>query len=353
MCSTDSGGPVAGFAGTQTVETPETATRLAIPIEPVDSVTVTTLVDNVTDLTAPDTGPATRPSLAGAGDHRVSDGLFDGGWAVEGLVAEHGFSALVTVTRNGRDHHLLFDAGLSPHALSTNMRILGVDPGAVETIVLSHGHFDHISGLAGFVRDVGRVNVPVVIHPEFWTRRRLVIPGKDPVELPTASRRALEATGFTVVEDRQPSFLLDRSVLITGEVDRTSGFEKGFPPQQAWRNGTWEPDPLVLDDQALIVNVRGKGLVVLTGCGHAGIVNITRYAQRLTGIGQVHAVMGGFHLGGPMFEPLIPQVCDALATVNPDVIVPAHCTGWNAQRALADRFPAAFIPNTVGTRYRL
>lgn len=350
MCSTDSG-PVPGFAGT--TQAARTASPLAIPLEPVDSVTVTTLVDNIADLTAPDTGPATRPSLADAGRNRVDDTLFAGNWAVEGLVAEHGFSALVTVTKNGTDHHLLFDAGLSPHALSTNMRILGVDPGSIETIVLSHGHFDHVSGLGGFVRAVGRVNVPVVIHPEFWSRRRLVIPGKDPVELPTASRRSLEETGFTIMEDRQPGFLLDNSVLITGEVDRTSGFEPGFPPQQAWRNGGWEPDPLVLDDQALIVNVRGKGLVVLTGCGHAGIVNITRYAKRLTGIDQVHAVMGGFHLGGPMFEPLIPQVCDALATVNPDVIVPAHCTGWAAQRALADRFPSAFIPNTVGSRYRL
>jgi 7,8-dihydropterin-6-yl-methyl-4-(beta-D-ribofuranosyl)aminobenzene 5'-phosphate synthase len=136
-------------------------------------------------------------------------------------------------------------------------------------------------------------------------------------------------------------------------VDRTSGFEPGFPPQQAWRDGRWEPDPLVLDDQALIVNVRGKGLVVLTGCGHAGIVNITRYAKRLTGIEKVHAVMGGFHLGGPLFEPLIPRVCAELETVEPDVIVPAHCTGWAAQRALAERFPAAFIQNTVGTRFLL
>jgi len=142
-------------------------------------------------------------------------------------------------------------------------------------------------------------------------------------------------------------------VLITGEVDRTSGFEPGFPPQQALRGGRWEPDPLVLDDQALILNVRDKGLVVLTGCGHAGIVNITRYARRLTGLDTLYAVIGGFHLGGPLFEPLIPRVCAELGKLSPAVIVPAHCTGWAAQRALADRFPAASIPNTVGTRFEL
>jgi 7,8-dihydropterin-6-yl-methyl-4-(beta-D-ribofuranosyl)aminobenzene 5'-phosphate synthase len=169
----------------------------------------------------------------------------------------------------------------------------------------------------------------------------------------TTSRRALEGAGFTIIEERQPSFLLGGSVLITGEVDRTSGFEPGFPPQQALRGSQWVPDPLVLDDQALILNVRGKGLVVLTGCGHAGIVNTTRYARRLTGLDQVYAVMGGFHLGGPLFEPLIPRVCAEIEKMSPAVIVPAHCTGWAAQRAFAERFPAAFIQNTVGTRFEL
>jgi 7,8-dihydropterin-6-yl-methyl-4-(beta-D-ribofuranosyl)aminobenzene 5'-phosphate synthase len=348
MCDTGTALPP-GFAAAPARA--ETAPRLAIPLEPVDSVTVTTLVDNAADLLAADTGPASRPHLGDG--RRAGSPLFEEGWAYEGLVAEHGFSALITVTRGTRTHRLLFDAGLSPHALSTNMRVLGLDPGSVEAVVLSHGHFDHTTGLAGFIRAVGRANLPVIIHPEFWDRRRLVIDGQDPVELPTVSRRALEDAGFAIVEDRRPSFLLGGSVLITGEVDRTSGFEPGFPPQQAWRGGRWEPDPLVLDDQALVVHVRGKGLLVLTGCGHAGIVNIARYARRLTGIDRLCAVMGGFHLGGPVFEPLIPLVCDELQALAPDVIVPAHCTGWAAQRAFAERFPGAFIPNTVGTRYLL
>lgn len=325
--------------------------RLSIPLEAVDDVTITTLVDNVTDLLATDAGPARRPFIGDA--KRGPSALFENGWTYEGLIAEHGFSALVTVTAGAARHQVLFDAGLSPDALVTNMHRLGLDPGDIDVVVLSHGHSDHTAGLDGFIRAVGRASLPVIIHPEFWNRRRLVIPGRDPVELPTTSRRALEGAGFTLVEERQPSFLLGGSVLVTGEVDRTSGFEPGFPPQQALRGDRWEPDPLVLDDQALVLNVRGKGLVVLTGCGHAGIVNITRYARRLTGQDTVYAVMGGFHLGGPLFEPLIPRVCAELEQLSPQVIVPAHCTGWAAQRALADRFPAAFIQNTVGTRFRL
>jgi 7,8-dihydropterin-6-yl-methyl-4-(beta-D-ribofuranosyl)aminobenzene 5'-phosphate synthase len=279
--------------------------------------------------------------------------VFEDDWTREGLIAEHGFAALITVTAGGSTHRLLFDAGLSPDGLVSNMRALGVDLGSIEAIVLSHGHSDHTAGLDGFIHAVGRTSLPVMIHPEFWNRRRLVIPGHDPVELPTTSRSALEGAGFTIIEDRQPSFLFGGSVLITGEVDRTSGFEPGFPPQQAWLDGGWQPDPLVLDDQALIVNVRDRGLMVITGCGHAGVVNIARYARRLTGDQPLYALLGGFHLGGPLFEPLIPQVLDDLAALNPAVLVPAHCTGWRAQHAMSARFPAAFVPNAVGTSFRL
>ena len=93
--------------------------------------------------------------------------------------------------------------------------------------------------------------------------------------------------------------------------------------------------------------------MVMTGCGHAGVVNICRYAQRLTGDVPLYAVIGGFHLSGPLFEPLIPRVLDDLAALHPRVLVPAHCTGWRGQHALAARFGTALIPNSVGTRFHL
>jgi 7,8-dihydropterin-6-yl-methyl-4-(beta-D-ribofuranosyl)aminobenzene 5'-phosphate synthase len=142
-------------------------------------------------------------------------------------------------------------------------------------------------------------------------------------------------------------------VLITGEVARTTGFETGMPFHEADFGAGWEPDPLILDDQALIVHLRGAGLVVLTGCGHAGIVNIVRYAQRLTGVDRLHAVLGGFHLNGPLFAPIVLPTVDALADLAPDVVVPAHCTGWDAAHAIAGRLPDAFLQNSVGTRFEL
>jgi 7,8-dihydropterin-6-yl-methyl-4-(beta-D-ribofuranosyl)aminobenzene 5'-phosphate synthase len=323
-----------------------------VPLEPVDSVTITTLMDNVTDGLMPDQGPANRPGLRV--DPRVPTATTASGDTADPLVAEHGFAALVTVVKAGREHRFLFDTGVSPDGMVQNMRRLGVDPGSIEAIVCSHGHFDHTGGLDGLIRVLGgRVNLPVLLHPHFWRQRRVLLPGRDPLELPTTSRAALVGAGFDIIEEREPSFLFGRSVLITGEVARTTGYEPGFPPQQAWLQDRWEPDPLVLDDQAVLINVQDKGLVVITGCGHAGVVNICRYARRLTAGTPLYSIIGGFHLGGPRFEPLIPRVLADLGAMTPQVIVPSHCTGWRAQHAMSAHFGDAFVPNTVGTVFTL
>jgi 7,8-dihydropterin-6-yl-methyl-4-(beta-D-ribofuranosyl)aminobenzene 5'-phosphate synthase len=320
-----------------------------IALDTVEAVGITTLVDNVTDSLLADVGPAKRRSMASV--PRVPVSLFTGGDSDDALRAEHGFSALVEVIKGERRTCVLFDAGRTPDGVVENMRRLDISPGDIDIIVLSHGHWDHVTGIEGIVRELGRVSMPVLIHPEFWTRRRLAFPGRDPYELPTTSKNALVGAGFDIVEQRQPSFLLDGSLLVTGEVDRTTEFERGFPGHQAHRDGAWEPDPLILDDQALVAHVRGQGLVILTGCGHSGIVNIVRYVRKLTGEDRVHAIIGGFHLSGPAFEPIIAPTCEALKGFAPDFLVPTHCTGWRATHALAARFPDGFIQNSVGTRF--
>lgn len=327
--------------------------KLPIQLEPVDAVSITTLVDNCVDVLLMDDGPARRMGLPTPTTPRVPAAFLETGETTDAPLAEHGFSALVSVTKAGRAHHILFDAGLTPGGLAENMRRLQLSPKDVEAVVLSHGHFDHTTGLDGFAKAVGRSNLPVTIHPEFWSRRRILIPGRDPFEIPSTSRSGLLGAGFEIIEERQPSFLFQNSVLITGEVDRTTEFEKGFPIHQAFHDGAWQPDPLILDDQALVVNVRDKGLVVLTGCGHAGIINILRYARKLTGIDKIHFAMGGLHLNGPIFEPIIPAVCDALIELSPQYVVPTHCTGWKAVHAIAARLPVAYLQNSVGTRFEL
>jgi len=352
MCST---GNHAEVAPVEAVPAGAEWTGEVLPLEPVEELTILTVCDNSMDLLLPDEGPARRLSLAGMGRQTpmLEAPMLQDGKVPDAPLAQHGFSALVEIRKGGQAHRLLFDTGLTPDGCAENLRRLGQDPAGIEAIVCSHGHFDHTTGLSGLIGRLGRANLPVLIHPEFWARRRLAIPGREPFELPTTSRRALDEAGFDVIEQQQPSFLYDRSVLITGEVDRVTGFETGFAIHQARRGGSWQPDPLILDDQALIAHVAGRGLVVLTGCGHAGVINICRYAQRLTGTGKLHAVIGGFHLTGPLFEPIIADTVSALEQLAPDLIVPAHCTGWKATHAIARRLPAAFIQNSVGTTFHL
>src|SRR3990170_4057836 len=237
-----------------------------IALEPVDGVTITTLVDNAADMLLPNQGPAKRPGLGAAGAPRLAAAFLEGGETLDAPLAEHGFSALITVQKEGNEHRVLFDAGLTPDGLIDNMRRLSLSPKDLEAIVLSHGHFDHTTGLDGLVRALGRPNLPVIIHPEFWNRRRILIPGREPFELFSTSRTALRGAGFEIVEEARPSFLLDGSLLVTGEVDRTTEFERGFPIHQAYRDGEWQPDPLILDDPAVGADHTGH----LRGARRAG-----------------------------------------------------------------------------------
>ena len=327
-----------------------------IRLEPVDRVEITILMDNVTDPLLVDQDAVVRmnwPKVLLGGLPTAQARVSPDTGVPDALNAEPGFSALVRIEKAGRERTLLFDTGVSANGMVENMRRLGIDPADVEVIVLSHGHWDHVTGMEGLVRVLGRTRLPVMIHPEFWSRRRVSFPGLEPAEFPSTSRGALREMGFAIVEERQPSFLLDGAVLITGEVDRTTAFETGFQGHEALRDGSWQADPLILDDQALVVSLGDRGLVVLSGCGHAGIVNTVRYARRLTGEDAVAAVVGGFHLSGPMFERIIGPTVDALWELAPSLLVPAHCTGWKACHHLATRFPDAFVMSTVGTTIAL
>jgi 7,8-dihydropterin-6-yl-methyl-4-(beta-D-ribofuranosyl)aminobenzene 5'-phosphate synthase len=247
----------------------------------------------------------------------------------------------------------LFDTGVSPNGLADNMERLGITAADIEALVLSHNHFDHAGGILGLSRLRRRAGLPITVHPDVWAPRQVAFPGQPEWRLPTLSRRSLEDEGFAIIERRQPSLLLDGSVLVTGEVDRTTDFETGMRFHEMLGPHGWEPDPLILDDQAIVVHVRNRGLVVLTGCGHAGAVNICRYALRLTGVAMLAGLFGGFHLTGPAFEPIIEPTVAALQAMAPAVVVPAHCTGWRAQHRLAAALPDAFVPNAVGTTFTI
>lgn len=312
-----------------------------MPLKEVEKVEILTILDNTVDMLLPDAEKAKRPP-------RAPDAL-----TREPLIAEHGFSALVTVTNGNASEALLFDAGLSKRGLIHNMDVLELKPKEFHTIVLSHGHADHTRGLMGMVERLGKRKMPLLLHPDAFLERKVIFPDGHEINLPPPDRRILSQDGIEFIEERGPSYVLGGLVLVTGQVHRTTDFETGFPLHYALQGNEWKKDPYIHDDQAVVINVRNKGLVVLTGCGHAGAINTIRQAQELTGVQKIHAVIGGFHLSGPLFEPIIAPTVAALKALSPELIVPAHCTGWKAVHAIARELPQAFVQNSVGTKFVL
>ena len=313
--------------------------RAPVNLIPVDSADVTILDDNYYDLLLAGSEIAQRPPIRWDSFTSAS------------LRAEHGYALLLTVRRDGESASILYDAGLGRDTVQYNMDVLGLSAGDLRAVALSHGHADHHGGLEGMFRRIGRRGMPLVLHPDVWRERKIVFPSGVEMHLPPPSHNDLDREGVEIIEERGPSLLLDGTVLITGQVERVTDFEPGFPIQQArTAEGAWEPDVWVWDDQAVVCHVKGKGLLVLTSCSHSGVINVLLHARRITGIEQIYGLVGGMHLTGGLMEPLIPRTLAELATIAPSVVVPGHCTGWKATHELARQMPGAYIQSSVGTR---
>lgn len=333
----------AGAPSSRVTRLPSTVTA-PIGLLEVDSIDVWCLDDNFTDILLASSPTAIRP---GSTPPIPPDILMQ-----KQLVAEHGFSTLVTVQRNGQSGTLLYDGGWSPDAVDWNMERLGLPADSIAAVVLSHGHIDHHPGLEKVIRKTGHQGLPLVVHPDVWLERRLMTPA-GPVYLPPPDRQHLESGGVQIIERRESSLLLNDMVAVTGEIARVTSYETGFPPHQKLTATGWVPDPLIWDDQAVVCNLKDKGLVVVSGCSHAGVINTLLYAQALTGVFTIYAFIGGMHLSGAGFEPRITPTVSDLIALQPSIVVPAHCTGWKATHAIAAALPGAFIQNSVGTRYHL
>jgi 7,8-dihydropterin-6-yl-methyl-4-(beta-D-ribofuranosyl)aminobenzene 5'-phosphate synthase len=311
-----------------------------VALRTVDSVEITLLVDNSIDLLLPDEGPAIRPDLGPDWLSRPP------------LMAEHGFASLVTLRSRGDEMRVLYDVGLTGETLLHNLSVLDLSLDDVQAIVLSHGHGDHHGGLEGLLRKVGKRDLPVLLHPDAWKRRKIVFPTGAEVNLPPPDRAMMTQAGAELLESTGPTMLLGETALVSGRVDRTTDFESGLPIHWAQGASGWEPDPMIWDDQNLVCHVKGRGLVVVSGCGHAGVINILHNAARLTGVAHLHAFVGGVHLSGRLFEPVIAPTVAELERLGPDHIVPAHCSGWRARQEIARRLPGAYHEPSVGTTYR-
>ena len=302
-----------------------------------DRVEILSLQDNYIDITAVDDSDVVRRA------RNVRDGVI-----CNSIQAEHGFSALVRLFREGRTRTLLFDFGFSEHGSAFNAEALDVDLSRVEALVLSHGHGDHTGGLKRLLEKIGRKGLDLVLHPGALKPDRYLIRRGVKDRFPRLTREALEALGLRVVPTREPLPLLDGDALFLGEIPRTTVFEEGVPNAFFLRDGKETRDANE-DDSSLVMRLRGKGLIVLSGCAHAGIINTVRHAVAVTGVGEVHAVMGGFHLSGPAFDPVIEPTVEEMVRIGPEYVIPCHCTGRKAIMRLEQAMPRQFILNMSGT----
>ena len=325
------------------------------PLAVVDSLDIQILVDNVTDSLS-SVPSFIETEFAGLGRRRGA------AWVLGGAClccAAHGLSCLLTLRSGDRTHSVLFDSGPEDRTFEQNVSRLGVDLGPVEAMVLSHGHWDHAGAMLRalqLVRDRnGGRDVPCYMHPDMFRSRaaKLTDGSFRPME-DVPSMADLEANGGPVISSRSPQAIAGDTVFVSGEIPRVSGFEPGLPGQhRRTEDGKgWEPDELLLDERFIAVNVRGKGLVVLTACSHAGVVNVLTHARESFPDVKLHAVLGGLHLSG-INERIIPQTVKALNAFDLDVIAAGHCTGWRAMTALANEFgDAKLTPLAVGKTLR-
>jgi 7,8-dihydropterin-6-yl-methyl-4-(beta-D-ribofuranosyl)aminobenzene 5'-phosphate synthase len=310
-------------------------------LKEVEKVEVTCLVDNNVDVVLPNTEVARRPVLTR-------------NWYEEPLIAEHGFCAALTLhIEEGVKHRLLLDSGLDALAASHNADVLSFDLSNCESLISSHGHIDHAGGLLNLRKKMNTAQrIPLVLHEDAFRNRLVKLQDGRAVNLPAPDRSLLTNVGYEIIEKHSPSLWIGDRVLITGEIPRTNNFERGFPNHYSEiEEGKMEADPLVKDDQAIILTVKDKGLVVITGCGHAGIINTLNYAKELTGEDRIFSVLGGMHLSGGIFEPIIPTTLAELEKLKPKFVVPCHCSGLKAMTEIARKMPSAFIQNSVGTNY--
>jgi 7,8-dihydropterin-6-yl-methyl-4-(beta-D-ribofuranosyl)aminobenzene 5'-phosphate synthase len=255
-------------------------------------------------------------------------------------LGQHGISFLLTARRADIVRNVLVDVAQHAKALLENMEKMEIAPSCIDAVVLTHCHYDHTRGLATMLRAIGKNDLPVIAHPDIFRLNFITDPYLRHVGVMKGDRMAdIEAAGGVLFLTRDPLELMP-GLITTGEIPRATEFEEVGIALYTLHNGQLQSDPMK-DDISLVARVKGKGLVIITGCSHAGIVNIVKQAITITGTDQVHGILGGFHLIDASVER-IKKTARALKGFNPDWVYAGHCTGFRAQvelfQILKDRF---------------
>lgn len=301
-----------------------------------DKVTIWILTDNYYDALRPDSKVSKR--------YRVVPG--------KSIHAEHGLAYYVESIVDGKKSGCMFDYGLDPAGVLNNIAMLGLDVGSANAFGLSHGHFDHWMGAVQILKQVNakiKKGTPFYVGDECFAHRFSARPGStEHMSLGQLKKEEIEALGLKVVQVKDAVQIIPGAFL-TGNIERVTAYEKTPPTLLIKRGETPEPDDF-RGEQALFFAIKGKGLVVLSGCAHRGIVNTVKQAQKVAGTDKIHAVLGGFHLINAKPDVISNTVADIKA-MKPDHIVPTHCTGFEAIVEFGKQMPEQFTLNTAGTQY--
>lgn len=252
------------------------------------------------------------------------------------LLGKHGLGLFLEAEKeNGEKIAILMDVGPSPDVITHNLDILKLNLDMVNLIFLSHGHYDHTGGLIEVLKRMNR-KVPIIAHPKIFSPKYTA--KFRYVGLPF-TRSDVEKFGGMFLLAKN-SVKIAEDIVTTGEIERVTEFEdvKGFITVE---DGVFKDD-FMPDDQALIFNMREKGLVVVSGCAHAGIVNTVKHAQKITGVNKIYGVLGGFHLEGAS-QKRIDLTIEELAKFKPKIVGPCHCTGFKAINQIANFFKENFV----------
>ncbi|KAJ5510216.1 hypothetical protein N7453_002319 [Penicillium expansum] len=358
---------------------------MAITLEEVDSLEAIVIIDNELDPLSPPAPDTVQVSgNLGAIAMGSKHTLTDRGEAYKELrledvcCAAHGLSILVTATKGDKKHAVLFDAGPEEEAWERNVKRLRPNLSSVEVIHLSHWHRDHSGGLLRAIRmikDAKRAenrsgDLVADLHPDRPAYRGIALPEHIISLEADPTFEEMEGAGAVVDKRSEPHTVLDDFFLVSGEIPRVTPYETGLKNAVRYDpdENDWFSDEVIVDERSLICNLKGictpqpahkfigltyssgQGLVVFTGCSHAGVVNTTKHAVDLTGGSvPIHAVVGGFHLATSDADQIQSTVAD-LKRLDPAVLMPGHCSGWRAKFAIEKHMPGSLVPCTVGSR---